>query len=257
MIMQTFCFLDGIGTLKESHLWESGITDWNSFVRADAIKGISLKRKLVHQSVLSRAKRALLADDVGFFVRRLPMIHHWRLFEYYRDNCLFIDVEFSSVQNGFITCLSIYDGYRVITAVKDMTWDERALKEIFSRCKMIITFNGSVCDIPLLRKLFPAMIPSSVLHWDLRYSAAHLGFAGGLKEVERLLGISRHNTIVDRLCGGDPYTLWRMFKGSGDRYYLNLFVEYNQEDVLNLETIAQKLYPMLKEKALDKDYQAK
>jgi uncharacterized protein YprB with RNaseH-like and TPR domain len=47
--------------------------------------------------------------------------------------------------------------------------------------------------------------------------------------------------------GGDPITLWRMYRATGDRWYLNLLVEYNQEDAVNLQRIADNIYNKLME----------
>ena len=47
--------------------------------------------------------------------------------------------------------------------------------------------------------------------------------------------------------GGDPLKLWRMFKGSGDEYYLNLLVEYNEEDIINLKKITEHTIEKLKQ----------
>jgi len=67
-----------------------------------------------------------------------------------------------------------------------------------------------------------------------------MGFTGGLKNIEKEFGIKR-NKIIEKIYNGDPLLLWRMYKGSGDDYYLNLLVEYNEEDIINLKTIADTL----------------
>ena len=76
---------------------------------------------------------------------------------------------------------------------------------------------------------------------DLRHLCARMGLKGGLKQVERELGIKRTNPIVERLYGGDALTLWKMFRATGDEYYLHLLVEYNEEDCVNLQIIAEKI----------------
>ncbi len=46
---------------------------------------------------------------------------------------------------------------------------------------------------------------------------------------------------------GDALTLWKMYRDSGDDYYLDLLIEYNEEDVINLRYIADLVYKKLKE----------
>ncbi len=39
-----------------------------------------------------------------------------------------------------------------------------------------------------------------------------------------------------------------MYRASGDEYYLNLLVEYNEDDVINLKTVADKTILGVEEK---------
>ena len=47
---------------------------------------------------------------------------------------------------------------------------------------------------------------------------------------------------------GDAALLHRMWRGSGNSQYLQLLVEYNEEDVINLRKIAEHVYGKLKTK---------
>lgn len=219
-----------------------GINDWNSFLNVEEVSGISKKRKIALDLKIKNFSKALMDDDVDYFSSKLKRTEHWRLYPEFKDSCIFLDIETSSV-NGYITCMTLYDGYDTMTFVKDINMDLKQVKYILSRYKMIITFNGNVFDLPFLRKYLGKEFKA--LTWDLRHSCARLGLKGGLKEIEKTLGISRNNVIVERMHGGDPFKLWKMYKATGDRYYLELLVEYNQEDSLNLHTIVNKIYPRL------------
>ena len=41
-----------------------------------------------------------------------------------------------------------------------------------------------------------------------------------------------------------------MYKGGGDKYYLDLLVEYNEEDIVNLRQLADYAFSELKKKTL-------
>jgi len=249
MIRNSFVLLNGISNNKELNLWNEGIVDWDSFVRERKISGISKKRKLVYNYHLYQAKQALMLDDSTYFANLLPMKEHWRLYENFKDSCIFLDIETSHVDKGYITCITLYDGYKPMTFVKGHNLDFKTIGEILAKHKMIVTFNGNVFDLPFLRKQFHNLIPN-IPCWDLRHSCAKLDMGGGLKQVEKILGIERKNKVVEKMYGGDPIKLWRTYMATGDDYYLELLVEYNQEDTMNLQTIADKIYGMLKENSI-------
>ena len=117
------------------------------------------------------------------------------------------------------------------------------MKKELRRYKLIITFNGSTFDIPYITKRYPNLLPS-VPNFDLRVACQRVGLKRGLKETEKNLGIDR-NKIIEKMYGGDPLLLWKMYRASGDEYYLNLLVEYNEEDVYNLKKIANYVYDKL------------
>ena len=57
---------------------------------------------------------------------------------------------------------------------------------------------------------------------------------GGLKTVERRLGIRRNLPDID---GAEAVRLWRRYQANYDQDALRLLLEYNKEDVLNLRTL--------------------
>ena len=61
---------------------------------------------------------------------------------------------------------------------------------------------------------------------------------GGLKEVERKLGIKRKLTGID---GKIAVVLWHNYKFYRDKSSLTTLLEYNKEDVSNLMLVRHKL----------------
>lgn len=90
-----------------------------------------------------------------------------------------------------------------------------------------------------------------IANFDVKSITRKAGLSGGLKEIEKQLGIERKNKNVEKLCNGDPLKLWKMYKATGDEYYLNLLVEYNEEDVINLKKIAEYCIDKIKFNTLD------
>ena len=85
------------------------------------------------------------------------------------------------------------------------------------------------------------------INFDVKCISGRLGFKGGLKAIEREMGIKRTD-LVEKFYGGDALTLWRMYRATGDDHYLRLLVEYNELDVVNLKLVADRCVRMMKEK---------
>ena len=81
------------------------------------------------------------------------------------------------------------------------------------------------------------------------YPLRRIGYNGGLKNIEKLLGISRSKDTED-LTGFDAVRLWKQYE-RGDMNALEKLVKYNREDIVNLKTIIELTYPKMVEKALN------
>ena len=243
MIHHTFQILDRVGEGKEQNLWKQGIRSWDSFLGASHIKGFPRNKKAYFDRSLLAAKRALHLGDSAFFLNKLPSTETWRLWPLFKDEAVFLDIETDGVNDqAGVTVIGLFDGLRTKTMIRGINLDFSLLKAELSRYKLIITFNGSSFDIPFLKKRSDILPP--VPHIDLRHCCARVGLKGGLKEIEKQLGI-RRSELVEKMYGGDALTLWRMYRGSGDEHYLKLLVEYNEEDCVNLRKIMNVCYELL------------
>ena len=238
MIRNTYIFLPKIKHKKEQSIWKQGIKDWDEFLNNN-VKGISKKSKAFYNRKIIEAKQALYEGNSAYFIDKLPNIENWRLYNYFKDEAVFLDIETSSSTSmqSYLTVIGLFDGYDTKIMIRDVNLDIKALKNELKKYKLIITFNGSTFDIPYLNKKYPGLIPK-IPHIDLRHLCNKIELKGGLKQIEKQLGIKR-NLLIERLYNGDVLKLWHMYKGSGDKYYLNLLVEYNEEDIINLKKIAE------------------
>lgn len=239
MIQNSFIFLEGIGKKLEKSIWKQGIKDWDFFVKKDKIKGISKSRKLYYDGQLLKAKKFLYSFDSSYFSRIMPQNEMWRLYDFFKEDAVFLDIEVDSIDiNGDITVFGLYDGIVTKTMIKGINLNYNFLKKELQKYKLIVTFNGSSFDLPFIKKRYADLLPD-IAHFDVKSVTKKVGLEGGLKQIEKALGIKRENRIVEELYNGDPLTLWKMFRATGDDYYLNLLVEYNEEDVINLKKIAE------------------
>ena len=110
-------------------------------------------------------------------------------------------------------------------------------------CKLLVTFNGKCFDIPVLKYSFPN-VDLDIPHFDLRYGCKRIGLGGGLKNIERMLGIARDDDIhgVD---GEEAVRLWKNWERRNDAESLRILTEYNRADTVNLESISGTVYDRL------------
>ena len=246
MIRNSFIFLDKIGIRKEQSIWSQGISDWENFLNRNSVRGMSAAAKGYYDRKIREARRQLYAGNSGYFCDLLPLSEQWRLYEFFKEDAVYFDIETDGLrETDDVTVVGLFDGLDVKTMVRGVNMDFRALKREMKAYKMIVTFNGSAFDLPFIRKRYGNVLPG-VPHFDLRFACRRIELTGGLKEIEKTLGIKRANRIVERMYGGDPALLHRMWRGSGDEQYLQLLVEYNAEDAANLKKIAEHAYAGLK-----------
>lgn len=105
---------------------------------------------------------------------------------------------------------------------------------------LLVTYNGKQFDLPFLRTKLG--IPLNQAHIDLRYPLAALGYKGGLKKIEKLMGLERPG-LVSQLDGWCAVVLWR-YHERGESGALETLLHYNLEDVVHLPALLAEVYNM-------------
>lgn len=93
------------------------------------------------------------------------------------------------------------------------------------------TYNGVQFDMRFIEIQLQFRLPAQVVHRDLMYDCWKRNLYGGLKSVERQLGIPRS---VQGVSGREAVVLWWRWVDSGDLEALERLLAYNREDVENL-----------------------
>lgn len=245
MIQNSFIILNSINNKKEKELWEFGCTDWNNFLSSQ--KQLTKNHEL-HKSQILDAKNALTNLDQTHFTTLLPPSEHWRLYNNFKDEAAFLDIETTSFK-GNTTVVGIYDNNKTHILIKNKNLNHENLKNILSNYKMIITFNGACFDLPILTREFDIDF-SNHLHIDLRFVCSKIDLKGGLKNIEKEIGINRDDDIKD-IDGKEAVRLWKRYEKTNDENYLNLLIKYNIEDIINLKALANNTIPRLWEKTFN------
>jgi len=236
MLRNTFLHLPGIGSQREHVLWERGILDWGCFLAA--AKDGRLREGICQSAVplVRRSLDAVARGDARFFDALLPRRETWRLYPEFADRALFLDIETTglSAHDDQVTMIGALGGGKLALFVNGSNLDR--FPAYTAQFPLLVTFNGSQFDVPFLRAHFPQARLDQA-HIDLRFVLASLGYRGGLKAVERNLGLRRDPTIqgVD---GFEAVQLWHRYR-RGDRAALMKLALYNLTDVVNLTELVK------------------
>lgn len=235
MLRSTFVHLTGVGTIGEASLWRAGIRDWQELAGAAEERGFSAERAGRLRAELAVSERALTERDVAWFAHRLPRGEWWRLYPAFHPQTAFLDIETTSLSpyEGMVTVVTVHGGGATRTFVADDNLEE--LPAYLGKFGVLVTFNGSLFDVPFLQVRFPQLQPPPA-HIDLRFVLYRLGHAGGLKRIEARLGIG-DRTGVEGIGGLDAVRLWGEYR-RGRSESLDRLVRYNRADTVNLEPLA-------------------
>jgi hypothetical protein len=125
---------------------------------------------------------------------------------------------------------------RVARQVETITdeWIVEALRGVDE----LYTYNGSRFDLPFIKAKLKLDLKQNVKHTDLMYACWKQDLKGGLKAVEKKIGIARQLPDVD---GYMAVVLWWRYKNHADGDALTTLLKYNEEDVINLDALRIKL----------------
>lgn len=238
MLRSTFCHVPGIGTTTEQSLWQQGCTTWEAYLADPSTYRVGSADRALVRDVLTWSVEALERGDHRFFSEALGMTHAWRAWPEFQDRTLYLDIETDGGSSpASITMVGLYDGFDFTCLVQGQDLDR--FPEMMASCGMLVTFFGAGFDVPVLRKAFPNLAYDQI-HLDLCPTFKNLGVRGGLKKIERQMGILRSDD-TDGLTGMDAIRLWRMHR-LGNSEALRVLTAYNKEDVVNMKVLAKIAY---------------
>jgi len=149
--------------------------------------------------------------------------------------CAFLDIETSLERT--ITVIGIYRSGEGTTQLIAPDINRALLLQALEGVERIFTYNGTGFDFPVIERWLGVKLAGLAPHRDLLYDCRKRKLLGGLKGVEKTLGIHRDTEGVDGL---QAIQLWAEYQ-KGDKEALDLLLRYNKEDCVNLEILAQKI----------------
>ena len=140
--------------------------------------------------------------------------------------------------NSYPTVVGVAIDFPGDWTVEQLVGDDitpRAIEHVLEGVTTLYTFNGSSFDLPFLAWRPGVDLRRRFEHRDLMHICRRAGLRGGLKRIERALGIGRGD--LPDMGGYDAVLLWRKYVEEQNETALDLLLEYNRADVENLYTL--------------------
>jgi len=243
-VEHTFLGADGVGETIERRLWTQGVTHWSEF--DDDCEGVGPTRAERIERYIEGGRRAIEAGDPAYFERAFPSGARWRLYETFRDQTCFFDIETTGLDEhrNVVTTVTLHQDGDTRTLVRGDDLTDDALRAAFDEAGVLVTFNGARFDIPFLEHNFDVELDHP--HIDLMPTCRKLGLSGGLSAVESELGIGRELPDVD---GREAVRLWHDHERGVDGA-LDRLIEYNREDTENMVPVLEQTVDALDEQVV-------
>lgn len=246
MLRETFLHIPGVGPNTERKLWERKVFSWSNFTKSNG-SGIPQKTAEGITNYLALSENALRRKEVQFFSTTLPKSEWWRLYPEFRNSTVFLDIETTGLSFYYnnVTLVGLFNGKEFKVYVRGQNLLD--FKDEIEKYSLLVTYNGTLFDLPFLSSEF-SEVKFPPVHIDLRFLLRRLGYTGGLKSIEKQLGIFREDG-VDNIDGFGATILWHRYM-RGDLDALKLLLRYNFSDVTNLKVLMEFGYSMMKERIL-------
>lgn len=242
----SFIFLSGIGEKTEQRLWKNNVTHWDDFVDNSVITGARYEKAY---TVLEKAQKNLSVGNTTFFDEHMPSKTQWRLYNNFKDSACFFDIETTGLDKhrNKVTTVSFYRNGEAKTLIRGQDLTAENLQQELFDSSILVSFNGKMFDQPFLEHNFDVTIDKP--HLDLMHLGKRIGLSGGLKSIEKQLGIDRD--LEEEIDGKDAIRLWKRYEKQDDKAALEKLVHYNTLDVENLEPLMQIVRDRLRSKVYE------
>lgn len=145
------------------------------------------------------------------------------------------------IETSFRKEITVFGVHREDTGLCQLVGDKITpgrILDILKGIDTIYTYNGKRFDIPVIARCIGLDLSSQFKIYDLMYDCWAKNLYGGLKWVEKVLGIRRSLAGMD---GHDAMELWEEYFWFKNRDALRKLLKYNEEDVSNLKILRERL----------------
>lgn len=190
------------------------------------------------QTAVRAGHAAVTGDEPRTLARLLHASDHWRVLAHWFEQASFFDIETSGLDvRSVVTLVCCLHRGRLYRFVRGENLDE--FLDLLQEIKLMVSFNGASFDVPRIEDLFH--VPEfPCAHVDLRWMCYHRGWRGGLKALERQLGLQRPADL-EGVDGFQAVQLWEQWERHGDRAARHRLERYCAADTVTLQRLAAEL----------------
>jgi len=237
-LQNSFVLIPDFGEKTEKKLWQNDVTHWDHVGDEEVL---SENKRQKANEFLEKARKNLEVNNSMFFKSKLGSKRLWRLYRNFEENACFFDIETTGLdkKKNKVTTISFYRNGEDRTLVRGQDLTRENLQQEIFNSDILVSFNGKRFDQPFLEHNFNLNINKP--HIDLMYPCKRLGFSGGLKQIEKDLGIDRE---LEDLDGREAIRLWKQYE-KGDSSALEKLVRYNRYDSRNLKQLLEIIHEKL------------
>ena len=156
MITHTFQLLPSVGAKKERAIWETGVRSWDDFLSADAVGTMKREAKERGDVLLTQASELLDDGDSRSLADMLPKGEVWRMYRRFARDAVYLDIETDGLsRDALVTVVTVHSARGTVTLTEGIDLSPETLSDALEGTKILVTFNGSCFDVPVLRNSFP------------------------------------------------------------------------------------------------------
>lgn len=238
-IQGAFLHLPGFGPRKVASLRDRGITSWSELLHFHHhdLPGLE-DGASAWVKAIRRDEEAFNSNNLAHLVTTLHRTDHWRILADYIEQATFLDIETSGDQLRPEITLIIAKHRGVLhTFTSGHNLDD--FLGLLDDIRLLVTFNGASFDVPQMENHFH--IPMrDIAHIDLRWVCYHAKLRGGLKEIERAIGLIRPADLIG-MDGAEADWLWRRWKETANQKLVQRLTRYCAADVIGLHHLSNWL----------------
>lgn len=239
VLQRYFGHLPHVGAQRAKRLCDEGCACWSDLVNApQPLAGLDVFAWDEIRSAAEQSLRAVQADNAAFFTKRLPPLEQWRVLTHWFEQASYFDIETSGLEvDSIVTLVCCFHEGRPLRFLAGENIED--FLELLESVKLLVSFNGASFDVPrVLDRFHIPELPCA--HVDLRWLCHHAGWRGGLKKIERALGLRRPDDL-EGLGGAEAVWLWQAWRESGDEQAKRTLERYCSADTVMLKLLAGRL----------------
>lgn len=238
MIRQAFQHFRGIGTGRLRQLQESGIRDWDELAAVAHKLPLGDGGRARLREEIEQCDRAIAERNLRYLVGAFVGSDQWRILGHFFPAASYFDIETSGLDiDSHVTVISCYHRDRIYNFVHGENMD--GFLDLLEEVELLVSFNGASFDVPQILRLYH--IPDlPCAHIDLRWLSYHASMPGGLKSIEKRMGINRPHDLMG-VDGEEAVWLWQLWEDQGMENARDRLLRYCSADSVSLKLLSAKL----------------